>query len=208
MSDYKIDNITFDNYQEYREYLESSENYLNSYKVWTSEEDCELKNLSKTLSIDELSLYFKRKKGSIKSRIKKLNGGYQFLQTKKVRNQIDWFLMKNEEIIYTKNHLLNCGFVYVLKCKNQKIYVGFTKTEKRISNHFTNFTTSSWTDRYPPVNIIKVLVDKPKKLEQWLTQFLMIKYGINNVRGGSYTQSNDYSGKKITFKDFVFDYKD
>tara|TARA_B110000196_G_C20836525_1_gene516263 strand:- start:320 stop:670 length:351 start_codon:yes stop_codon:yes gene_type:complete len=116
--------------------------------------------------------------------------------------------MKNEEIIYTKNHLLNCGFVYVLKCKNQKIYVGFTKTEKRISNHFTNFTTSSWTDRYPPVNIIKVLVDKPKKLEQWLTQFLMVKYGINNVRGGSYTQSNDYSGKRITFKDFVFDYED
>ena len=109
LSDYKIDNITFDNYQEYREYLESSENYLNSYKVWTSEEDCELKNLSKTLSIDELSLYFKRKKGSIKSRIKKLNGGYQskidelnggyqFLQTKKVRNQIDWSLMKIDEL--------------------------------------------------------------------------------------------------------------
>ena len=69
---YLIDKLTFNTQEDYREYLKTSEDYCNTYKRWTKEEDIELQKLSKERSLDELCHHFKRVKGSIRSRLLKL----------------------------------------------------------------------------------------------------------------------------------------
>ena len=74
---YKVDGHTFDNQEDYRDYLSKSKKYKNAYEPWTIELDKELIELVKTKSVGELSVYFKRRKGAIRSRLKKLNITYK-----------------------------------------------------------------------------------------------------------------------------------
>lgn len=75
--------------------------------------------------------------------------------------------------------------IYVLKCENNKYYVGRTKNiEKRIIQHFT-LNGSKWTKKYKPIKIINQY-DGDEFDEEKHTLLTMDKYGIENVRGGSY----------------------
>ena len=69
---YEIDGLIFNTQEEYREYLKTSEDHWNTYQKWTKEEDIELQKLSKNKSVEELCHHFKRVKGSITSRLQKL----------------------------------------------------------------------------------------------------------------------------------------
>ena len=70
---YKVDGLTFETQEEYREYLASSEKYSNAYEPWTPELDDELKELVKSKGVSELALHFQRRTGAIKNRLSKLN---------------------------------------------------------------------------------------------------------------------------------------
>jgi hypothetical protein len=75
--------------------------------------------------------------------------------------------------------------IYVLKCENNKYYVGRTKNiEKRVIQHFT-LDGSKWTKKYKPIEIINQY-DGDEFDEEKYTLLTMDKYGIENVRGGSY----------------------
>ncbi len=81
--------------------------------------------------------------------------------------------------------------IYILKCQDNKFYIGKTSqiVENRFNQHL-NDKSCSWTTKYPPIKIIETfdLIDDLD--EDNYTLRYMKKYGINNVRGGTFSQIN------------------
>jgi predicted GIY-YIG superfamily endonuclease len=78
--------------------------------------------------------------------------------------------------------------VYVLECQDGKYYVGRTKNySARISNHFSH-RGSAWTKLYKPIRVLKIYKKCDSYDEDKYTKMYMAKYGIDNVRGGAYSQ--------------------
>lgn len=79
-------------------------------------------------------------------------------------------------------------YIYILELENGKYYVGRTKNlDERYSQHL-NGTGSAWTKKYPPIRRIQVVDNADIYDEDKYTKICMAQYGINNVRGGAYTQ--------------------
>lgn len=76
--------------------------------------------------------------------------------------------------------------IYILKLKHGKYYVGKTENpEKRIDDHFQG-NGSTWTRKYKPLKIHKIIEKCDSFDEDKYTLIMMEKYGIENVRGGSF----------------------
>lgn len=79
-------------------------------------------------------------------------------------------------------------FIYILRLKKGKYYVGKTDNPKfRLEKHF-NSEGSEWTKKYKPLEILEIKGNCDKYDEDKITKKFMDTYGIDNVRGGSYTQ--------------------
>ena len=79
-------------------------------------------------------------------------------------------------------------YIYVLKCANNKYYVGKTNNlQKRLVLHNSGYG-SEWTKLHKPEKIILSEPLKDKYHEDNLTEEYMAEFGIDNVRGGSYCQ--------------------
>ena len=84
-------------------------------------------------------------------------------------------------------------YLYVLKLRDNCYYVGATKDpSNRFRQHRDGFG-AAWTREHPPVGGKEILL-KPVKgwemvgfEEDKLVKEMMIKYGVDNVRGGSYS---------------------
>jgi hypothetical protein len=78
--------------------------------------------------------------------------------------------------------------IYILKLQYNKYYIGKTNNKKfRLKQHF-NTNGSSWTKKYKPINIHQIIPDCDDFDEDKWTINYMKKYGINNVRGGTFCQ--------------------
>ena len=81
-------------------------------------------------------------------------------------------------------------YIYVLKLQNNKYYVGKTSNPKiRIESH-CNMNGSEWTKKYKPIKVLEIIPDCDDYDEDKYTIQYMDKYGINNVRGGSFVKIN------------------
>jgi predicted GIY-YIG superfamily endonuclease len=90
-----------------------------------------------------------------------------------------------------------CGFksiksvdtnIYILECSNKTFYVGKTNNPTfRLEQHFTN-NGSAWTKKYKPIKVIEIIPNCDDFDEDKYTLKYMKKYGIDNVRGGSFCQ--------------------
>ena len=77
-------------------------------------------------------------------------------------------------------------FIYVLRLTNGKYYVGkTTNPEFRLETHFKS-GGSAWTSRYKPLQIVEIIPNCDHYDEDKYTKKYMDKYGIDNVRGGSF----------------------
>jgi cellular nucleic acid-binding protein len=78
--------------------------------------------------------------------------------------------------------------VYVLACEQGKYYVGKTSRSlaNRVIDHFKD-AGSWWTRQYPPIRVIQSTQSTDPMEEDRITKVFMQEYGIQNVRGGSYT---------------------
>lgn len=76
--------------------------------------------------------------------------------------------------------------IYVLKLITNKWYVGKTGNIKYRFQQHLNGQGSSWTKKYKPVSIEKTIENASHFEEDKVTKEYMSKYGIDNVRGGSY----------------------
>ncbi len=80
--------------------------------------------------------------------------------------------------------------IYTLELMGGKWYVGkTTNMDARLSQHFQG-QGSAWTKKYQPVRVAMIAkcdsADPFAEDNQVL--MMMVKYGIHNVRGGSYSQ--------------------
>lgn len=90
--------------------------------------------------------------------------------------------------------------VYVLKLEQGKWYVGKSDNPiKRYQEHI-NREGSTWTRMYTPISLEKVIKDVSPFEEDKVTKEYMAKYGIDNVRGGSYSniELNAFQIKALT----------
>jgi hypothetical protein len=80
-------------------------------------------------------------------------------------------------------------FIYVLELQNNKYYIGKTSNPYfRFDTHFTN-NGSEWTKLHKPIKILELITNCDNYDEDKYTYIYMDKYGIDNVRGGSYTST-------------------
>jgi hypothetical protein len=81
-------------------------------------------------------------------------------------------------------------YIYILELREGKYYVGKTNNPGfRIEQHFHS-GGSVWTKKYQPINIIEIINDCDDYDEDKYTRIYMDKYGIENVRGGSFCEEN------------------
>jgi predicted GIY-YIG superfamily endonuclease len=78
--------------------------------------------------------------------------------------------------------------LYVLKLQDEKYYVGKTDNPAQRYKQHCEGTGAAWTKKYAPVKFLETRSLKGEHDETNLTKDLMKKYGIDNVRGGAYTQ--------------------
>lgn len=84
--------------------------------------------------------------------------------------------------------LIKPVFVYVLRLLGNKYYVGKSVTpDIRINNHF-NGKGSNWTKKHKPIEVIEMSPQTNKFHEEFKTIDYMDKYGVENVRGGSFSE--------------------
>ncbi len=77
-------------------------------------------------------------------------------------------------------------FIYVLELEQGKYYVGKTNDpDFRLNCHF-NSNGSTWTKIYAPINVLVCIPNCDDYDEDKYTIIYMDKYGIDNVRGGSF----------------------
>lgn len=78
--------------------------------------------------------------------------------------------------------------VYALKLANGKYYVGKTDDlEQRLQNHFSG-SGAAWTREHEPIKVLEIRENVSRFEEDKMTKEYMEKYGIDNVRGGAYSQ--------------------
>jgi predicted GIY-YIG superfamily endonuclease len=79
------------------------------------------------------------------------------------------------------------SYIYVLKCQDYRYYIGKTSSGKREMHHFRG-NGCAWTRKYPPVEILEKTEMTNEDDEDRKTKKYMREFGIENVRGGSYSQ--------------------
>lgn len=77
--------------------------------------------------------------------------------------------------------------IYTLLLTDDKYYIGKTKLdpEKRFQQHLTD-KSAVWTSKYKPLELINTFNSNDSFAEDKRTKEMMMEYGIENVRGGSY----------------------
>ena len=80
-------------------------------------------------------------------------------------------------------------YIYILELEKGKYYVGKSNQLKnRITDHFGSYG-SAWTKKYKPVKVIETINNCDKFDEDKYTLKYMEKYGVHNVRGGSFCET-------------------
>ncbi len=77
-------------------------------------------------------------------------------------------------------------YIYILELEENKYYVGKTDNpDIRFQDHF-NSNGSAWTKKYKPIKLLELIPNCTDYHEDMYTKMYMDKYGIDNVRGGSF----------------------
>ena len=78
--------------------------------------------------------------------------------------------------------------IYILRLEHGKFYIGKSDDViKRYQQHL-NGNGSAWTKKYKPIGVEKTILNASPFDEDKFTKEYMAKYGIENVRGGSYVE--------------------
>lgn len=78
-------------------------------------------------------------------------------------------------------------FIYVINLEKGKYYVGKTENPYyRLEKHF-NRNGSAWTKKYKPLSLVELKPNCDDYDADKITIQYMARYGINNVRGGTFS---------------------
>ena len=94
-------------------------------------------------------------------------------------------------------------YIYILELESNKYYVGkTTNVNFQLDIHFT-MGECLWTNKYKPLKLINLISNCDNFDEDKETIQYMKKYGVNNVRGGSFCQKKLSSENKKTIKQII-----
>jgi len=94
-------------------------------------------------------------------------------------------------------------YIYILKLQQLKYYVGKTYNPIfRLENHF-NSNGSYWTKKYRPISLLEIIENCDDYDEDKYTIKYMDKYGIDNVRGGSFCEIKLSEPNLITLNQMI-----
>tara|TARA_B100001094_G_C18048255_1_gene728625 strand:+ start:414 stop:1025 length:612 start_codon:yes stop_codon:yes gene_type:complete len=124
----------------------------------------------------------KKKRGGRKTRLK--------AKQKKLPNHPRYHIQGRTQKLPT--------YVYTLKLKQGKYYVGSSSdpTYRLVQHKRGGLGGAAWTTKYTPIKMIacrqvaNLIKGGGRKQEDAETKKVMQKYGIENVRGGTYSQVN------------------
>jgi len=95
-------------------------------------------------------------------------------------------------------------FIYILELENKKYYVGkTTNPDFRLEQHFNSSNGSQWTKKYKPKNVLELIPNCNNFDEDKHTLMCMEKYGINNVRGGTFCELKLNKDNLCTIKKMI-----
>jgi predicted GIY-YIG superfamily endonuclease len=96
------------------------------------------------------------------------------------------------------------AIIYAIECEKGHYYIGKTYRQLniRITEHF-NGKGSSWTNKWKPIRLVETFYANDTDDEDILTKRYMRKYGIDKVRGGTYTELNLPTYKIKTLKNEI-----
>jgi hypothetical protein len=79
-------------------------------------------------------------------------------------------------------------FIYVLKLAEEKYYVGKTMNNitQRMEEHMAG-NGSEWTKKYTPIEVMEVKAGDEYDEDKYVLKYMQ-RYGIDHVRGGSFSQ--------------------
>ena len=77
--------------------------------------------------------------------------------------------------------------IYILRLQGGKFYVGKSGNVMLRYQQHLNGIGSAWTKKYKPISLVRTIEKASPFDEDKYTKEYMAKYGIENVRGGSYT---------------------
>ena len=76
-------------------------------------------------------------------------------------------------------------YIYVLKLTNNNYYVGKTNYPNlRLEQHSASHACA-WTTKHKPIEVVEIIKGDTFDEDKY-TKMYMAKYGVLNVRGGSY----------------------
>lgn len=94
-------------------------------------------------------------------------------------------------------------FIYALKLDQNKFYIGKTVNPFiRLDDHFL-LNGSAWTKKYIPISVMEIIPNCDNYDEDKYTIKYMEKYGINNVRGGSFCEIKLSENNIITLNQMI-----
>ena len=76
--------------------------------------------------------------------------------------------------------------IYILELENKKYYIGKTNDFARRFKEHLSGKGSEWTKKYKPIKTLNIIENASSYDEDKYTKEMMFKYGIDNVRGGTY----------------------
>jgi predicted GIY-YIG superfamily endonuclease len=82
---------------------------------------------------------------------------------------------------------MNNTHIYILRLKGNRYYIGKTENVLRRYKEHCKGEGSAWTRKYEPLELALVIEDASPFDEDKYVKEYMAKYGIQNVRGGSYS---------------------
>lgn len=94
-------------------------------------------------------------------------------------------------------------FIYILLLEQGKYYIGKTTNPiYRLEKHLS-FNGSAWTKKYKPIIVLEILPNCDDYDEDKYTIKYMEKYGVNNVRGGSFCEIKLSDNNLITLNQMI-----
>jgi len=100
---------------------------------------------------------------------------------------------------YFISHSMSTTNIYILKLQGGRYYIGKSdNVSKRYEQHL-NGNGSSWTKKYKPISVDKIIPNASAFDEDKYTKEYMSKYGMDKVRGGSYVsvELDDFQKQSI-----------
>ena len=78
--------------------------------------------------------------------------------------------------------------IYIIRLEGGKYYIGKSDNVMNRYQQHIDGNGSAWTRKYKPISLEKIIKNVSSFEEDKITKEYMSKYGIDNVRGGSYVE--------------------